>query len=561
MAKSQESLDGFVPRRASVSLNESLAQTNGEGALRSVGDIESVRPEHEAMPNFSSLRDDLNSSLEGLNVEEPGSGGNGKREKGGGRRFLRRKRKEKKPQNKRKKIIKRVIILIVILLLGLGGFMAYKALSAAGSIFKGNPLSLLLPDTPLKTDQYGNTNLLILGTSESDPGHPGAQLTDSMMVASINQKTHQVFLVSVPRDLWVTYDQSCSVGDAGKINAVYECSLGSNLGGISQTQNDEQTAENAVASKVGEVFGTDIQYVAHLNLAVVQKVVDAVGGIDITIDSPDPRGILDRNFDWRCNYTCYLVKYPNGPAHLDGTQAMWLVQARNDSGGYGLPRGNFDREENQRKVLTAVKDKAMSVGFLANPINVANFLDALGSNVHTTINSSEIKSFIDAIKAVPSNGITSIDIQQQGPNVLTTGTGPDGSSIVEPTAGLEDYSGIQVFMKELLQGGAPVISEQATVDVLNGSGTAGVAQQTANDLATTGVTIGTVDDAPSGNYPHYTLYDLSKGSKPKSLAALKSKLGISSVQTSLPSGVSSTASFVVIVGPDQSSSNSSSSSN
>jgi LCP family protein required for cell wall assembly len=458
-------------------------------------------------------------------------------------------RKERRPETKLRRFAKRSALILGLVILGTGGWVAYKTYAAGSSIFKGNVFAAIAsPEKPLKADSQGNTNILLLGTSESDPHHPGAQLTDSMMLVSINQKTKKVFLLSIPRDLWVTYDKPCSAGYSGKINAVYECTLGSNLGGLSSTQTDEVTAETATSSKVGEVLGTDVQYVVHMNLAVVQQVVDAVGGVDISVDSQDPRGILDRNFDWRCKYKCYLVKYPNGPAHLSGTGAMWLAQARNDAGGYGLPRGNFDREANQRKIAIATKDKATSVGFLANPINVVNLLNAIGNNIHTNIDSTEIKSFINLVKIIPSNNIVSVDIQANRQDILTTGTGPDGSSIVEPVTGLKDFSSLQAFMQQLLAGIAAVISEQAPVDVLNGSDIAGTAQTKAAELKSSGILIGTVGSAPKSAYDHYTIYDLSQGRKPSTLAALKSNLGVTNSSTTLPAGINSTASFVVVIG-------------
>lgn len=464
-------------------------------------------------------------------------------------------RKNKSTNNPRRHPVRRWVILgtIMVILAG-GGYFAWKILSNSSQIFKGNVFSALTsavsPDVPLKMDSNGNTNILLLGTSESDPNHPGAQLTDSIMIVSFNQTTHSAFLLSVPRDLWVKYSKPCFVGYEGKINAVYECALNG-----STSSAGELNAETATANTIGSVVGVDINYVMHLNLAVIQKVVDAVGGIDITIDSPDPRGILDRNFDWRCHYTCYLVKYPNGPVHLSGTAAMWLAQARNDGEGYGLPRGNFDREANQRKIIIATKDKASSVGFLANPINAINLLDALGANIHTTIDMSEIKSFIDAAKAIPSANITSIDIVNDGPGVLTTGTGPDGSSIVRPVAGLYDYSDIQAFDAKLLSGDAPLIKEAAAVDVLNGSTTSGLASQEAASLKTSGFIIGSVGSAPSSysSNSQYTLYDLSKGSKPATLALLKKTLGVSTAETTLPNGIKSQSSFVVIIGNSQNS--------
>jgi LCP family protein required for cell wall assembly len=326
-------------------------------------------------------------------------------------------------------------------------------------MFGGNIFSAILgPGAPLRVDRYGNSNVLLLGTSENDPGRGGPLLTDSMMVFSINQTSHQIVLLSIPRDLWVTYRAPCTAGGAGKINAVYECALGTDHNGLNPEGGDESTAERMTAATVGLVIGMELQYVVHVNLSVVQRVVDAVGGIDITIASPDPRGILDRNFDSRCNYECFLVKYPNGPVHLTGTNAMWLVQARNNAEGYGLPRNNFDREASQRKVVTALKDRLSRIRFLANPLSVVNLADALGDDVHTTIQADEVKSFVNAFSSTATANIFSIDIQDDAPDVLTTGTGPDGSSIVMPTAGLFDYAALQAFTHELLTGQGPAIA-------------------------------------------------------------------------------------------------------
>ncbi len=460
---------------------------------------------------------------------------------------------DKKGKKKRRfrisrKAARRIVIVLILLILAGAGFFAYRILVASSHIFKGNVLTAVFSnDKPLKSDSYGRTNLLVFGTSESDPGHPGAQLTDSIMMVSINQKDKTAFLASVPRDLWVKYDSPCTFGYQGKINTVYECA--------SDSGKNEDAGEQALASKVGEAFGVDFQYTVHLNLAVLKDAVNALGGIDITIESPDPRGILDRNFDWRCNYKCYLVKYPNGPAHLDGEHAMWLAQARNDAGGYGLPRSNFDREANQRKIVIAMKDKATGIGFLANPVAVTNFIESLGSNIHSSIDASEIKTFLKVAKEIDSSNIQSISLIDQVPAILTTGRGADGSSDVEPVGGTYNYEVLKQFMKLQLQGLGQLIAENAKVDVLNASGIEGAAMTEANKLQDAGLSIGNVASAPSAK-GKYLLYDLSAGKKPATLKKLENELGLSApTATTLPSGVTSTAPFVVIVGATTSSSN------
>jgi LCP family protein required for cell wall assembly len=464
--------------------------------------------------------------------DEKGSSDGGKKEKRGFR--------FRKPS---KKTVKRIIIALIILLLIGGGIIAYRIFVASSHIFKGNVLTAAFSsEKPLKTDQYGRTNLLVFGTSESDPGHPAAQLTDSIMIVSIDQKTKNAFLVSVPRDLWVKYENPCTFGYQGKINTVYECA--------SDDGKNEEAGQQALSGKVGEIFGVDFQYTVHLNLAVVKEATDALGGIDINIESTDDRGILDRNFDWRCNYTCYLVKYPIGPAHLDGEHAMFLAQARNDAGGYGLPRSNFDREANQRKIVIAMKDKATSAGFLANPVSVTEFIESLGNNIHTSIDASEIKTFIKVAKEIDSKNIQSISIIDQTPAILTTGAGPDGSSVVKSVDGLYAYASIQKFMKLQLSGLGAISTEAAKVDVLNGSGVSGAAAELAAKLEENAMTIGNLATAPTTS-GKYKLYDLSGGKKPATLKKLQETLGLSApTSTTLPSGVTSDASFVVIVGSD-----------
>jgi LCP family protein required for cell wall assembly len=470
-----------------------------------------------------------------------------------GRDGGKKRRRGFRPRKPSKRVVKWVIIVLILIVLGVGGFLAYRVFVASSHIFKGNVLTAAFAqEKKLKTDKYGRTNLLVFGTSESDAGHPGAQLTDSIMIVSIDQNAKTAFLVSVPRDLWVKYDSVCTFGYQGKINTVYECA--------SDDGKNEDVGQQALASKINQTFGVDIQYTVHLNLAVVKDAVDALGGIDIVIESPDPRGILDRNFDWRCNYKCYLVKYPNGPAHLDGEHAMWLAQARNDAGGYGLPRSNFDREANQRKIVIGMKDKATSAGFLANPVAVTNFIESLGNNIHTNIDASEIKTFINVAKGIDSKNIQSISIIDQTPAILTTGTGPDGSSVVKPVSGLYDYSSIQKFMKLQLSGLGAIATEAAKVDVLNGSGVSGAATTVATTLENDAMTIGSIANAPATITGKYQLYDLSSGSKPATLKKLQQELGLSApTGTTLPAGVTSTASFVVIVGPDAASSTTSTS--
>lgn len=403
------------------------------------------------------------------------------------------------------------------------GYFSYKLISTSGKVFRGNPFSVLVDEgKKLQTDQYGRSNILIFGTSEDDPGHSGADLTDSIMVVSVNQDTKDAFLVSIPRDLEVRYGRACTTGaTAGKINDVYQCAK-------NQAGADEPGAQAALREKVGEVLGLTLQYSVHVNYTALKQMVDAVGGITVMIESSDPRGIYER-----------YVKLPNGPAHLNGEAALALARARNAEGGYGLPRSNFDREQYQQKILIALRDKAASIGTLTSPVAINSLLDAAGDNIRTNFDTSEIKTLIKLGQDIPSQNITRLDLNNPENRILNG----DGN----PAAGEYNYTELQAFIKAYASGETFML-EGATVAVLNASGVSGAAQQKASSLTDAGFDITKVANAPEslGDSP-VKLYDQSGGQKPETLKKLQQMLNIAA-STEVPAGIASDADFIVIIG-------------
>ncbi len=447
-----------------------------------------------------------------------------------------------KPKRARRRLNitkKKVIILFIVIVLLTGGYFAFKLLNTSNKLFSGNIFDLFGAGAVLKADQDGRTNILVFGTSEDDPGHAGADLTDSIMIVSLDQEKKNAIMVSVPRDLWVKYGEACLSGFEGRINVVYEC------GAANGTEAD---GAKKLMDVVGEHFGLDIQYYAHVNYTVVRDTVNAVGGVDVTINSSDPRGILDRNFDWACRFECYYVKWPNGPAHLNGDQALALARARNAAGGYGLSGGNFDREQYQQKILVALKNKAASAGTLANPVAISNLLDALGKNVRTSFSAAEVKTLATLANKMPSSSIKSVSLVEPTKAVLTTGN-VNGQSIVQPVAGTYDFSEVQSYIRSKIPKENGEVSESPRVEVLNGSDMGGLAGKKAAELEQAGLTNVTTGDTPtSAAYGDFVWYDLSEGKAPKTLSKLKTVLGKESAGSVLPTGVQSDADFVIIVG-------------
>jgi polyisoprenyl-teichoic acid--peptidoglycan teichoic acid transferase len=455
-----------------------------------------------------------------------------------------KKDKKQKVRKKwsRKKITLTVVGLLIIAVLAFAGYFVYKFLWTGGQIFKGNVIQALFDQgKPLQQDANGRSNILLFGTSEDDPGHPGGDLTDSIMVLSVDQKKHDAFVTSIPRDFHVQYGKACVSGYQGKVNVVYSCSKAAG----------EDAGSAALRTVIGQVLGLDIQYSAHVNYTVLREAVDAVGGITVTIESTDPRGILDRNFDWNCPggkpQSCYNVKYPNGPANLDGIHALYLARARGDDPlgrTYGLSRSNPDRQDNQRKILIALKDKAVSAGTLANPAAVNALLDTLGNNLRTNFDASEIKTLIQLGKDVKTEDITSFSLENTDKPLATASC---FSGNICPNAGNFNYSAIQAAMTALSTGNKASL-EYAKIDVLNASGTVGLAQTQADKITARSLTVSNIGNAPDalGAQP-VSFYDMTGGKKPATLKVLKELLGVD-VTAGKPTGVTTAADFVVIVG-------------
>lgn len=464
---------------------------------------------------------------------------------------------EEEPVKKRrrvitKKTVKRMLLVIALLLLAGGGYFGYKLIFASGSIFQGNIFSVF-QNHPLKKDSMGRSNILLFGTSEDDPGHAdaGPDLTDSIMVLSVDQDKKNAVMFSVPRDLWVDYGQACLAGYEGKINALYQCA---------KQGSSDQTGANKLKSVVGEVFGLDIQYYAHVNYTALKQAVDAVGGVTVVIDSDDSRGVMDNNFDWQCGATLsarkqkcppngHMVDYPNGSATMDGDHALALARARNEAGGYGLSGGNFDREQYQQKILLAIKDKAVSAGTLANPIAVSNLIDSFGNNIRTNFDTSEIKTLVELANSVKKESIRSISLVDQEKPLVTTGQ-YSGQSIVRPVAGISDFSAIHAYIQaQLGNSNQASSSEAAKIEVLNGSDIAGIASKKQAELISKGINVTSIGDAPTrAEYGEFKWYDLSGGSMPQTAKKLTDVLGQGSSGSTLPSGVQSDANFVIIYG-------------
>jgi len=533
--RKQNSMDGFIPRRVGDQLGNlhfsdnkqvfsklpenNLLKTSGETEGRSLGHSDIGRDIGGL--NFDTSLTDMDS------ISEPVEKLSRKQ-----RRIL--KKQNKKPKSLIKKIIKVILILLALGILSVGGYFVYKFISKGNSIFQGNVLGLF-SNEPIQKDVYGRTNFLILGTSEDDPGHQAGYLTDSIIVVSLSQEKKDIYMFNVPRDLRVKYGMACPEGYSGKINSYFSCI---NDG---STPELEQERLSSMRKMIGDIVGLDIQYSIHANWAVLKDVVNAVGGVDIDVQgSNGAPGVLDRNFDWRCNYSCYYVKYDNGVHHMDGEHALFFALARGDVlPTYGLSRSNPDREANQQKIMIALRKKAGDTGLLTNLGFISKMIDALGNNLRTNIQTKEIRTLVQVVGSINTNDIRTLNLID-GEEAVMNGSG-------NPKAGDFVYGGLQKFILKNLNS-SPVSREAAPTVVLNGSGQAGLAKIKADQLEAQGFNIALVANAPDGKYAEVEIYKIGEGNEVTS-TKLQDMYNVEIKNTKPPVLINGNVRFVVIFGP------------
>jgi len=524
-------IDGFVRRRP-VNLDSSRYKSsknakNQEGFIKRPAASQNISFESERWSDDNTLNLELGDmQTDGKMAKKP--------------HFWQIKQKralKNKPVKGKKK--KRIIIFIAILLLIIGGYFGWKFLQTSSKVFDGNVLGLLR-STKLRGEDEGRVNIILAGTSEDDgPDHGGASLTDSIMLVSVDTKNNTAFTTSIPRDLWVKYGEECSAGFQGKINNAYDCgeSIDFNEPGY------PKGGMGLLSKIVSTNFGIPIHYYGKLDYTAFKDAVDAVGGIEITVKSDDPRGIYDPNIQPKDGGP---VRLKNGVNKLDGLHALALARSRNAKGGYGMSRGDFDRTTYQRAMLIALKDKALSVGVLSNPAKINGLLDAAGDNVSTNFNTSELRRLHEISKKIDTSKIKSIDLANPDEPLVTTGM-YSGQSIVMPVLGVNNYTDIKLFFKKLTSTD-PLVTEAATVVVLNGSGETGLAQKYGTKLTEKGLEVQLVSNASSERATNI-LIDNSATKKPKTKTYLLKDLSTTvSTRANVPEAANYKADFVIILG-------------
>lgn len=431
-------------------------------------------------------------------------------------------RKPKRHGFKKKLLFIPVLIVVVVV-----GWFGYKAVQAAhriiGQAGSGAPaLAGAIDPTKLKGEGDGRVNILVLGVGGA--GHEGPELSDTMMVWSIDPKTKDVAMLSVPRDLYVKIPASVkNKAQSGKINAANA------LGG-----------PGVAAKAVENVIGAPIHYYVVVDFSGFKQAIDAVGGVDIEVK----QALFDKTYPCETgNKYCPYVQ-PAGHIHMSGTQALRYARCRHNEAGIGNCGNDYGRASRQQEVIAALRQKALSAGTLTNPVKLNGLINAIGEHVKTDLQFGELKKLAAMAKDINPAKIVNKVLDDAPDSFLVGGINiiPEAGYIYVPKAGAAianyfDYSDIQDFVNNIFVDHY-ITDENARLEIQNGSGIIGLASRITQSLKSAHYNVMSPANAPTTT-AQTVIYDYTNGKKPYTINYLEKRFGVKAIKATLPQTVSS----------------------
>jgi len=203
------------------------------------------------------------------------------------------------------------------------------------------------------------THVLLLGVDSRNFATKTGN-TDLMMIASVNEKTGEIKLASLARDMYVQIPDSTF---ASRVNTAYA------YGGCGKT------GAKLALKTVNMTFELNIQYYVVVNFADVVEIVDAIGGVDIHLAEAEFRYINEyvaigedhEGFPKSSARRTLTEQHQNATVHLDGLQSLSYARIRKLD-------NDLQRGSRQRIMINAVLEKVMATLSPASIMSLANVM-------------------------------------------------------------------------------------------------------------------------------------------------------------------------------------------
>jgi LCP family protein required for cell wall assembly len=404
------------------------------------------------------------------------------------------------------------------------------AAGSPGPSASGAPAPSATPQsTPAPTwNGTERLNILLIG-SDVRPDIAGLN-TDTLILVSVDPKTKQVAMFSLPRDtINVPLPSSWPAARVWggvyplKINSLYQRALGSPslFPGNSRTR-----GYTALKGALGELYQLDIKYYIEVDFTGFKSVIDTLGGVVIDVQAP----VTDDHYpteDDRSHLNLYI---PTGIQQMNGSEALAYARARNKT-------NDFDRAERQQRVILSLRRQA-NLPLLLSPGRLQALVNAIKHAVHTDIppdlfpqiaalgQEADTRAVRSLVFTPPIFQTECLSCYSLNPKVSVIRRAVRAALSADPSKEIQALE---------------VAREGARVNVLNGSGKAGQAAETATYLASLGMNarVPTANNGRADKLTYQqtvvTVYNGAESRLPETVKVLEQTFGVNVVLANDPS--------------------------
>lgn len=214
----------------------------------------------------------------------------------------------------------------------------------------------VIPVTSTSTPPFEYTDNYLLVGLDRRPFGGGAGLSDTLLVAVFDEPQGALGLISIPRDLWV---QIPGHGE-DRINAV-----------MNLARRSGEDPLELLGRVVENTLGLPIAHAVAIDIGVLERAVDALGGVTVNVPCP----IVDRFLDPRDPTGYRKLDLAAGPVRMDGVTAAMYARSRHG-------RSDFSRARRQQAILVGMRrELSHSSSVLRLPSLFAQFEDSLETDL------------------------------------------------------------------------------------------------------------------------------------------------------------------------------------
>lgn len=362
-------------------------------------------------------------------------------------------------------------------------------------------------DQTLKGETDDRVNILLLGIGGE--GHEGAYLADTIILVSLKPSTGQLAMLSIPRDFYVPIPGY----NWRKIN---------NASAFGRMDNYPGGGEQLTIDVISRVFNITIPYYARIDFSGFKKIVDDVGGITVDVE----KSFIDREYPTE-NFGYQTISFQAGTQTMNGDTALKFVRSRKST-------SDFDRSERQQQVLVAIRQKALGLGTLLNPVRISDVLTDLGTHTKTNLELWEMARLAGLIENLDTGTIVNRVLDSGADSPLKADSTPDGAYILRPKKDWDNWTELQTIARTIFNAPSERQNAAPTVIVQNGTRQVGLADRVAAALKRSGFDILRTENASVRTEPITRFYNLTGQADPAGLALLTSLMPAAAVLTPVP---------------------------